>query len=564
MQKIFTSLLLVWNLCRKKTRILITLSPLLIISAAICEAQNIILLKPLVVNLISDSSQENISIYPIFLFLIVSILTAIFKSLSQFLNIYITTRIGADMPVFIFNKLINIPYSRFNTIGSGTYIDIVNVKVANIVRGIINPFFQLLSSLITMIIVISYLLKTEFLLTILLIIFITLAYALIALFTKQRINRLSKRISSSSKNLSNVIYESLNNLREIKLMNMQENYLQEFKDNSRKYWKYFGFYELYSALPRYFLEGIILSMVALLLIYSSQVSNSLAYLIASLSTLSLGLQRLLPRFQNLYDTYVSINSFKEDLFTFVVIFHDLKKKENDIDLKPQSIEVRKFKESNLLIHMKDVEFRYEGMKSSQGFKNLQFKLYKNDIVSITGPSGSGKTTFLDILSNLLNPLKGKIFVSKELLENKKYKFSYVSQQDFLFNKTLAYNITFKDVDKLTKNEIDRVNKILEIVELDKTIKSFKNGIETMIGEKGDLLSGGQKQRVSIARALFNQSKLLILDEATGRLDKKLESKVLKNLTLLENITIVLVTHDKNPITISNKKIYIKDWEISSN
>ncbi len=564
MQKIFTSLLLVWNLCRKKTRILITLSPLLIISAAICEAQNIILLKPLVVNLISDSSQENISIYPIFLFLIVSILTAIFKSLSQFLNIYITTRIGADMPVFIFNKLINIPYSRFNTIGSGTYIDIVNVKVANIVRGIINPFFQLLSSLITMIIVISYLLKTEFLLTILLIIFITLAYALIALFTKQRINRLSKRISSSSKNLSNVIYESLNNLREIKLMNMQENYLQEFKDNSRKYWKYFGFYELYSALPRYFLEGIILSMVALLLIYSSQVSNSLAYLIASLSTLSLGLQRLLPRFQNLYDTYVSINSFKEDLFTFVVIFHDLKKKENDIDLKPQSIEVRKFKESNLLIHMKDVEFRYEGMKSSQGFKNLQFKLYKNDIVSITGPSGSGKTTFLDILSNLLNPLKGKIFVSKELLENKKYKFSYVSQQDFLFNKTLAYNITFKDVDKLTKNEIDRVNKILEIVELDKTIKSFKNGIETMIGEKGDLLSGGQKQRVSIARALFNQSKLLILDEATGRLDKKLESKVLKNLTLLENITIGLVTHDKNPITISNKKIYIKDWEISSN
>ena len=100
------------------------------------------------------------------------------------------------------------------------------------------------------------------------------------------------------------------------------------------------------------------------------------------------------------------------------------------------------------------------------------------------------------------------------------------------------------------------------MELDSTIRTFKNGIKTMIGEKGDLLSGGQKQRLSIARALFNKPKLLILDEATGRLDKELESKILHNLTLLNDITIVLVTHDKNPNTIANKKICIKNWKIS--
>ena len=105
------------------------------------------------------------------------------------------------------------------------------------------------------------------------------------------------------------------------------------------------------------------------------------------------------------------------------------------------------------------------MNKNQGFKNLKFKLYKNDIISITGPSGSGKTTFLDILSNLLNPQKGKIFISKDLFKDEKYKFSYVSQQDFLFNNSIAFNITFKEADQLTNKEINRINKILKIVEV---------------------------------------------------------------------------------------------------
>ncbi len=562
MINILSQLILIWNLCGKKTKILIILSPVLSILAAFCEAQNILLLKPIVVILIGENSKENINLYPIFLFLFISILTSVLKSSSQFLNISITAKIGADLPVLIFRKLLNLPYSRFSTIGSGTYIDIVNVKVANIVRGIINPFFQLFSSLITMAIVIFYLLKTEFLLTITLIIFISLAYSMIVFFSRKRINRMSKKIALSSKSMSNVIYESLNNLREIKLINIQDNYVGEFKENSSQYWKFYSLYELYRALPRYFLEGIILSLVALSLIFSAQINSSLTYFVASLSTISLGLQRLLPRFQNLYDTYVSINTFKEDLFTFVFVFNDLEKKSEDLYKKTNYIKIRDFDESNLLINMENIDFRYEGMNKNQGFKNLKFKLYKNDIISITGPSGSGKTTFLDILSNLLNPQKGQIYISKDLFKDEKYKFSYVSQQDFLFNNSIAFNITLKEADQLTNQEINRINKTLKIVELDSTIKNFKNDIRTMIGEKGDLLSGGQKQRLSIARAIFNDPKLLILDEATGRLDKELESKVLNNLALLDDITIVLVTHDKNPNKIANKKIFINNWKVS--
>ena len=111
MINILSQLILIWNLCGKKTKILIILSPVLSILAAFCEAQNILLLKPIVVILIGENSKENINLYPIFLFLFISILTSVLKSSSQFLNISITAKIGADLPVLIFRKLLNLPYS---------------------------------------------------------------------------------------------------------------------------------------------------------------------------------------------------------------------------------------------------------------------------------------------------------------------------------------------------------------------------------------------------------------------------------------------------------------------
>ena len=219
----------------------------------------------------------------------------------------------------------------------------------------------------------------------------------------------------------------------------------------------------------------------------------------------------------------------------------------------------------LLIRLEKIVYRYQGMDDNEGFKNINFSIYDNDIINISGPSGSGKTTFLDIVSTLVNPLEGRINISKKLtLNERNLSVGYVSQQDFLFNQTLVNNITFKELNKLDHLEKKNLNKILKIVCLESTISSLKKGLETIIGEKGDLLSGGQKQRLGLARALFTNPKLLILDEATSKLDDQLEIKVLKNLSMIKDLTIVIVSHGENSRSIANRRVIIKDWKVFEN
>ena len=150
------ALKLIWKFSSKLIRIRIFLAPFLIFLAAFFEAQNVILLKPLVLKLTDNSNLAGDKVSPILFFLFVSLFTAILKSLNFYNNVSISTGIGSVLPSHLFGRLINMPYSRFSTIGSGTYIDIINVKVANIVRSIINPAFQFISSSISIIFVISY------------------------------------------------------------------------------------------------------------------------------------------------------------------------------------------------------------------------------------------------------------------------------------------------------------------------------------------------------------------------------------------------------------------------
>ncbi len=555
------ALKLIWKFSSLRIRSRILIAPLLILTAAFFEAQNVILLKPLVIKLTDTSNLPGDKINPILIFLFVSLFTAILKSFNFYNNVAISSGIGAVLPSHLFGRLINMPYSRFNTVGSGTYIDIINVKVANIVRSIINPAFQFISSFISSIFVISYLLKSEFKLSLILIFSLTSCYLLIVFITRKRIKNLSSKITNSSNVLTNTAYESLNNLREIKLMNLQEIYFNAFEENSSNYWKFYGRSILYSSLPRYALEGLILSVIAITLLFSYQFNTSLNVLVASLASLALGAQRLLPSLQNIYDTYVSISTYKDDLIMFLQTYKSLKDK---FDYKNSKLQFLNFlnNKGDLLIRMENIAYRYQDMDDKEGFKNINFDVNNNDIINISGPSGSGKTTFLDILSTLVNPLDGKINISKRLTLNEgNLSISYVSQQDFLFNQTLVNNITFKELDKLDSLDKKKLNKILQIVCLESTINSLNKGLETIIGEKGDLLSGGQKQRLAIARALFANPKLLIMDEATSKLDDELEIKILKNLSNIKDLTIVVVSHGANSLSIANRKVIIKNWNV---
>ena len=162
-----------------------------------------------------------------------------------------------------------------------------------------------------------------------------------------------------------------------------------------------------------------------------------------------------------------------------------------------------------------------------------------------GGTGSGKTTLMDLIAGLLSPKNGRIFVDdKNVADNKNgwfKKIGYVPQNIFLNDDSIEKNIAFTvDEKEVDKNKVIEVSKQSQIY---KFVKSKKDQFNTIVGERGAMLSGGQRQRMGIARALYRNSEILILDEFTSALDNKTEEEILKELSKLKgDKTIIISTH----------------------
>ena len=240
--------------------------------------------------------------------------------------------------------------------------------------------------------------------------------------------------------------------------------------------------------------------------------------------------------------YSDIIKEKSDILETNLIHNQIKEKELD----DRSLVL--FKEK---ICFKNVNFNYKN-SNLKTINSLNLEINKNDIVGIIGESGSGKSTIINLLLCLLKPSSGSIDIDGvDIQENihswRKY-IGYVPQNIFITDDTLKKNIAFG----ITENEIsqDRIVQSLEFSKLKKYVDKQKDGIETLIGDKGSKISGGELQRLGLARALYNKPQVLILDEFTSSLDFNTEKQILDEIEKLKNkITIILITHRESTLKI---------------
>ncbi len=208
------------------------------------------------------------------------------------------------------------------------------------------------------------------------------------------------------------------------------------------------------------------------------------------------------------------------------------------------------------IKISNLDFYYSNKKHV--IKNLNFEINKYDIFGIIGRSGSGKTTLMSLLMGILKPNSGKIICDGDDINssiNSWYdNISYVSQNVVLFDDTIKNNIIFgKSFDKTKFNDVIKKSQLTNL------IKKLPMKEESEVGERGVRISGGEKQRIAIARALYRNSKIIFLDEATNSLDQKTENEFIDTiLQLNDEITFVIIAHNSKMIDICNKKISLED------
>ena len=216
------------------------------------------------------------------------------------------------------------------------------------------------------------------------------------------------------------------------------------------------------------------------------------------------------------------------------------------------------------VEFRDLTFRYPDGEFDV-LKNISFTIQPGERVGIVGKTGAGKTALVDLLLRTYNVPDGTLFVDgKDVntvsIHSVRNACAYVPQDNFLFSDTIAHNIGF-GVDDATREDIDRAAALADVRD---NIVDFKDGYETVLGERGVTVSGGQKQRISIARALLKDAPILILDDSVSAVDTSTEKIILDNLkNSRAGKTTLLIAHRISTVERLDKIVFLNEGRVEA-
>lgn len=384
---------------------------------------------------------------------------------------------------------------------------------------------------------------------------IILIFSLLGLFFVTSTKKLNLKYgeirAEFSKKLMKHIIESFNSFNILKISNKEIFFLSLFKKFNTKEIDSRKKQNIIINLPSLWLEFIGIFLIFILVMYSSKLKMSQIELFSYLGVFFVSMYRILPSInriikhvQVLRFGQVSLNILNENLKHKIFFEEKTNSQINDKYIL------------NNEIKFNNVNFSYE---KNLILDNLNFVIKKNTITGIIGPSGSGKSTLLNLFMGFLNPDGGQIIIDNLEINKIKSKWQksigYVPQDVYMLDETIINNIAFGENKK--NIDIEKIKNALILSEMDNFVNKLQNKENTFIGDKGSLISGGQRQRLGLARALYNNPSILILDEATSSLDEKNEQKIFETINKLkENCTIIIVSHKKNVYKLCDKIIHL--------
>jgi ABC-type multidrug transport system fused ATPase/permease subunit len=278
--------------------------------------------------------------------------------------------------------------------------------------------------------------------------------------------------------------------------------------------------------------------IIIVIIYYLVQTNNFINALPLISLYAFAGYRVLPALQKIYNSITLLRFMGPALDN---LLQELKINQLKMTLKKGGS--LPFKKS---IRLKNIYYNYPNTKKL-ALKNINLEIFAHTTVGLVGTTGSGKTTIVDIILGLLDPQKGTLEIDGKIINNENKKswqqtIGYVPQHIYLFDDTISSNIAFGiNKENINQKSIERAAKVANLHEF--IINDLPLGYKTIIGERGIRLSGGQRQRIGLARALYHNPKVLVLDEATSAMDNVTENSIMKEIyKLRKDTTIILIAH----------------------
>ena len=373
-------------------------------------------------------------------------------------------------------------------------------------------------------------------------------------FTNSRIKTWGEIQNFHKRMLLQHLQQGFGGVKDVKILGTEEYFASQYGENLFKNSEVVRRFSIAQTLPRFGLE--ILTIIGLAVLVSTMVllDSELPEILPVLGLFGAAAFRLLPAVNRLISNFQIINVSRPQVGE---VFEDL-------DL-PDQLNQKNSAQSTLTsaIAIVDISFSYaETLKNV--VSGVSIKIGRGEAVGLIGPSGSGKSTLVDILLGLLEPTKGRVLIDgndiHQNLRGWQDQIGYVPQSIFLTDDTLRRNVAFG----LPKDKIDddAVRSAIRSAQLEEFVASLPEGMETVVGERGVRLSGGQRQRIGIARALYNNPDVLVLDEATSSLDTETEHGVMQAVQALQgDKTVIIVAHRLSTVEYCDRLYRLENAQI---
>ncbi|MDA7838478.1 ABC transporter ATP-binding protein/permease [Candidatus Pelagibacter sp.] len=482
-----------------------------------------------------------------FLVFIILIISLIFKAITTYIEVKFLQMCEYNVSKRLVEGYLYQPYIWFLNRNSAELGKSILSQVS-IVIDIMRSLMSLISKSIIAIALIALLIIANPKLSMIVGLTLSLTYGIIFYFTRKYLNSLGKENLKNDELRFIAVSEAFGAAKEIKVGGLERAYIKSYSNAAKIFAQNKAILKVISQLPRYILEGIAFGGIMLLILYLMSQEGSFNNAIPIISLYAFAGYRLMPVMQNIYMSLSQISFSSPSLDN---LYYDIGKLN---PIKNNYLEEKLSFDKEIVLNNIDFNYPNTSQKALQG---ISLNIPAKSTIGLIGATGSGKTTLLDIILGLLMSDKGTLEIDGEVLSKKNLRswqrnIGYVPQHIYLSDDTIAANIAFGVESKnINQIDIERASKIANLHDF--IINELPDKYNTTIGERGIRLSGGQRQRIGIARAVYLNPKILILDEGTSALDNETEKKVMEAINKLsKKITIILVAHRLNTVRNCDK------------
>ena len=442
------------------------------------------------------------------------------------------------------NKIININTKKI--------IQDINVETEKLFYEYFQSLFTLITETIIILLILIFFLYNEPLISIYLVsLSLVIYFSAAKIFFNKSSDMGQKRIESFEK-LSNIVNASIGLFKELKVMKKINLFSNKFDKDLSIYVKSRYFDNITSELPKTFIEVFIVSVIISIVIILILLNQTLENLIPTLSMFAIGSIRIMPSINRVAVASHNMKFYGETISQLVF----------DLDYFNYTKDRTSLKKNNFIKNK--IEFKNVGysLEKKNIFYDLNLKISYKDKILILGKSGSGKTSFLKILAGLVPITDG--YINSGMLKN--YSFlrfkepiSFLSQENFIVDKkSIYYNITLRDKNESSKKDLENFKRVSKIANLVEFFSKLQLKEDTILNEGASNISGGERQRICIARSLFSNNKLIIMDEPFSSIDKQNSDEIFQNiLRECKDKTLILSNHKIINKNYFNKVLYFQ-------